>query len=249
MDAGTGSRYAEGSFGEIPPEAEIVTLTLITPTGGRPEAFGLLERWIGRQTWKDPIQWIVVDDVLPNTPLHLGQEPVYPSPKWHPGLNTQKRNIHAALPLVRGELILFVEDDDWYHSTYLAMMVERLRAKALVVGEKYTRYYQLKSRLYEHCGNDSSASLFQMGMHRTHIPNLENALRRPGHIDVQFCRQIRGELLMMEPSSTSVGIKGMPGRPGIGSGHAYRKGFKHDPDGTVFRKWLGNDSEHYKEYL
>jgi hypothetical protein len=43
----------------------------------------------------------------------------------------------------------------------------------------------------------------------------------------------------------SIGIKGMPGRGGLGRGHkldAYRN---DDPDGKLLREWIGPDAEVY----
>jgi SAM-dependent methyltransferase len=45
------------------------------------------------------------------------------------------------------------------------------------------------------------------------------------------------------------GIKCMPGRGGIDSGHGRNFGEIADPDGSLLRNWLGDDAHHYEQYL
>ena len=68
-------------------------VTLITPTGYRPEAFGLCIEYVWRQTYNGPLQWIVVDDGHPAMPFNgelfeiRGTEVtrIFPVPSWVPG--------------------------------------------------------------------------------------------------------------------------------------------------------------------
>jgi len=46
----------------------------------------------------------------------------------------------------------------------------------------------------------------------------------------------------------SVGIKGMPGRAGLGEGHAGHPRYAPDPSLNVLRQWLGPDAGHYARY-
>ena len=50
-------------------------IQLLTPTGMRPEAFALCERWMAAQTYDGPCTWFVVDDGA--VPLKLT-----PPPGW-----------------------------------------------------------------------------------------------------------------------------------------------------------------------
>jgi hypothetical protein len=64
-------------------------------------------------------------------------------------------------------------------------------------------------------------------------------------IDVDLWRDFNGAKTLLE-SRTVVGIKGLPGRAGIGVGH--RKSFgTPDDDGHVLRGWIGD--ERASEYL
>jgi hypothetical protein len=66
-------------------------VTLLTVTGGRPEAWGLCKRWMAAQTVQ-PDRWIIVDDVgdVPEATIQV-------TPRWQPGQNTQARNLLAGL--------------------------------------------------------------------------------------------------------------------------------------------------------
>src|ERR1035441_2250038 len=91
-------------------------VTLITATGNRPKCLQLCQSFIARQTWKGPIQWIVVDDG--DDPLEIKFPGVllthiFPEPEWKPGQNTLARNLLAAIPEVFYDNVLFIEDDDW----------------------------------------------------------------------------------------------------------------------------------------
>ena len=115
-------------------------LTLITPTGGRPEAFALCERWMGRQTYRGDVQWIVVDDCEEATVVTMGQTVIRPQPWWKLGApTTQYANVRAALELVKHDKIVHIEDDDWYGPTYLETTYHRLDAAASALRGTTTR--------------------------------------------------------------------------------------------------------------
>ncbi len=219
------------------------SITIITPTGGRPEAFALCECWIGRQRWSGELQWIVVDDGPEPTPCTLGQTVIRPEPLWSEGQNTQARNLLAALPHVKHDRILIVEDDDWYAPDYFEIMAARLEESALV-GERDTPYYHIAGR-YLVNPNERHGSLFQTGMRGSILPCLESACARGERfLDITLFRDGDGKLF---PSSgRSVGIKGLPGRPGIGMGHRHWMGWQEDRDSKVLRQWVGADAEAYK---
>jgi len=226
-------------------------VTLLTPTGGRPEAFALLERWIERQTYRGELQWIVIDDCIPQTRLTLGQDHLYPVPIWQPGQNTQARNLKAALPFIKGEFVLFIEDDDYYAPPYIAEMVRRL-AQAQFVGECGTVFYNVRYRSWYANPNRSSASLFQMGfrVQPNTAEQVANVLGTRGYIDAELCARCRRQLRMFPRHipALSIGIKGLPGREGIGSGHYPHDLFKPDPQLSILRKWIGVDAEQYAAF-
>lgn len=213
-------------------------LSLITCTGGRPEAFGLLEGWLGGQCFYDDIQWIVVDDVEQPTAACFGQTVLRPKPFWRPGAgHTLARNLLAALEVAEHSKILFLEDDEAYLPNYLRNMDAMLDASPLA-GQMNCRYYHVGTRQYRTIINRQHASLCQTGITRAMIPRLQE-ICRAGDIGID-CRlwQASGAL---SHESDVVSLKGLPGRPGIGIGHRPGGGsWQHDADGSVLADWLGS---------
>ena len=224
-------------------------ITIITPTGGRPEAFALCEFWMRRQTWAGERQWIVVDDSAPETACTMRQEIVRPRPIWQPGENTQARNLLAAFPLIRNGKIVIVEDDDWYAPAYLEIMASRLDAAPLV-GERNARYYNVATRQYMTCPNVKHSSLCQSAFRIEAIPKLTSICESAKKfLDIELFKMCPDQRLY-ENSGTCIGIKGMPGRKGIGSGHrsGAHAGWKPDPNLSMLQSWVGDDADAYRGY-
>lgn len=227
----------------------MVGLTLITPTGARPAAFALCERYMAAQSYTGPLQWIVVDDCLPWTEVTMGQLSILPRPIWQPGMNTQSRNMLAALPHIRNEFVAVIEDDDFYHPHYLQTVYDML-TKAELVGLSKALYYNVRTRTYRQHKNVKHSSLCTTAFRREVIPTLEKVcLAGSKWIDISLWEEWRGSKTLREPGSPplSVGVKGLPGRPGIGRGHVMdpSHGFAHDADLHVGRAWLGDCMDLY----
>src|SRR6188474_846013 len=110
------------------------TVSLITTTGWRPAGFKLCEKYIARQTYKGPIQWIVVSDDRPETPTPctMDQE-YYQCPIiWRPGLNTQRYALDIAIPKIKGDIIIIVEDDDVMKPEWVSVLVDFLKHADMV---------------------------------------------------------------------------------------------------------------------
>ncbi len=227
-------------------------LTLITPTGGRPEAFALCEQYMARQTYDGELDWIVVDDCLPETECTLGQTVIRPRPVWRSGQNTQCRNLELALAVPHlGDKVLFIEDDDWYAPTYVAEMVRRLD-HAPLVGEMNAHYYNVRRRCWHMCPNTEHSSLSQTGCRRDEIPSVRAALLTYGQFpDVKLFTAAKSKRLYPY-AGICVGIKGLPGRPGIGMGHRPkpppRRRWNDDPEMSTLQGWLGQDAANYAKY-
>lgn len=216
-------------------------ISVITPTGGRPEALALLDEYIRRQTME--CQWIVVDD-CPEPAQTSADMTITPSPLWTAGDNTQCRNIAAALPYVRYDKILIMEDDDWYADTYIEVMANMLDDYDLV-GEGFARYFNVRNFSYMQHENASHASLCSTGMKGDATSILKALLRENcPWIDVELWRAFNGGKIVFENKGLSVGIKGMPGRAGIGMGHSMIK----DIDPQKLQEWIGDDCSKYNEY-
>lgn len=230
-------------------------ITLITPTGGRPEAFALCEKWIANQTYKEPFEWIVIDDVYPTTPITMGQRALRPMPYWEPGQNTQHRNLALASGLAEGDTIFVIEDDDYYAPNYIESMLAFLEiSNAQMVGEAGARYYNLKERCYQRLQNSWHASLSQTVFKREALATFNDAISSgEKFIDIELWKRmqdnnIKVALRMTVDSGFVVGIKGMPGREGIGTGHK-PEGYTSDPDCEILKQWLGDDFADYEPFL
>ena len=235
-----------------------MTIALITPTGGRPEAFALCEKWIGQQTYKGEINWIVVDDCVPETRCTMGQTIIRPKPAWRPGQNTQARNLRLALATAGlGGKILFIEDDDYYAPDYLSL-VDQWLDEAALVGETHTRYYNVRCRSWHVCANKHHSSLCQTGFRAEILPLVVNACSgREQFLDMTLWSVAaeRGRLHPFDPhfspsahSGLCIGMKGLPGRLGIGMGHKRTKRWTPDPDMSMLRSWIGGDHLEYAGY-
>lgn len=230
-------------------------LTVITPTGGRPEAFSLCQKYMARQAWRGPLQWIIVSDVEKISGLTIEWADIkliYPD-RWT-GTNSLARNILAALPYVKYDRVVWVEDDDHYSSSHLFTLAEQLVSYG-IVGNPVSRYYHIPSRRYRIMANNGCASLCQTGIRSEFIPLLKRVCQSTEFIDFRLWsefRSMRKGISFFSPDNTCVGIKGLPGRRGIGVGHRpdeYVAQWVDDLNLTILRSWIGSDFENYREFM
>lgn len=201
-------------------------ISLITPTGERPEAFALCVGYMGRQSipW---YEWIIVDDGRePSAQIALPEyerdiKIIRPPTPWKPGDNTHGRNLSLALQEVKGDIIFFIEDDDWYDRDYLKEMVSRFTGNVQMVGETDALYYHVGMGAYRTLGNAAFSTLAQTAMTREGIPFLKEVLLRDvKYYDFRLWRSFpKFPKALFARSGFQLGIKGMPGREGIGVGH------------------------------
>jgi hypothetical protein len=159
-----------------------------------------------------------------------------------------------ALKHVDADAILFIEDDDWYDPDYVKTMVSLLDA-APIAGICRARYYNVAQRRWKHLGNEKHASLSMTAITSTLFRRLSEACRQAiRHGDPWIDLRLWGVFPSFEPLKArkelfnikiAVGIKGMPGRGGIGKGHTGIALKEDDPDGTKLREWIGSDAESY----
>lgn len=224
-------------------------LTLLTATGARPDAFVLCEHWMAAQDYANPVRWIVVDDGPEPQPVAFRREGwtvevIRPEPNWKPGQNTQARNLLAGLAHCHaGNSVVVIEDDDWYAPdwlTHVAMQLEH----AELVGECRARYYNIARRMGRQLQNAGHASLCSTAVRGRAVDALRKACQgSPKFIDLQLWRRFPHRHLF--GGHRVVGIKGLPGRGGIGMGH--RDDFRGTPDsdGRLLREWIGDDARLY----
>lgn len=226
-------------------------ITLITPTGGRGEAFSLCEKWISNQTLH-PTEWRVTDDCpIKRTLLTRGQTLVPHTIDWTPDINTQRFNMMSLLEDIKGDYIFIIEDDEYYSPEYLEVMCKYLEY-ADIVGLSNSKYYHLKGPGFKYMGNFSHASLCHTAIRKSVLPLLLKAVHS-GHyyFDIELWKYVHEQKLvsvLLADTNLAVGIKGMPGRYGLGTGHDL-VGYRADNDYVKIEEWLGEDWESYRDYL
>jgi len=228
-------------------------IALITPTGARPDQIRLCSKFMKAQTIKDVV-WIIVDDALPRSTDFIKEdfkegwtiEKIYPEPFWQFGQNTQGRNIAAAMQRVKElnpDAIFIIEDDDYYSPTYIEKMLVKLQGYDLA-GERNTIYYNVRLRRWCRNGNALWSSLFQTAFTMAVVPVFEK-LYGEKFIDLELFKNIRNKNLFND-GDYGIGIKGQPGRAGIGAGHGWIRNMIPDPDMSKLREFIGEDYKYYE---
>lgn len=222
-------------------------LTLLTPTGCRPEAWAICEKLMMGQTYQGPVRWIIVDDGEVPQPISFKRdgwtlEVIRPKPFWKKGQNTQARNLLAGLEhVVNNERLVCVEDDDNYGAEYLAD-VDRWLEKADLVGEMKARYFNVQTGIGKQLHNTKHASLCSTAMKGMAIKIFrESCSKNTKLIDLDLWSTYKVRKYLSDTKHV-VGIKGLPGRGGIGCGHRMTGG-AHSVG--LLREWIGDDAAIY----
>lgn len=227
-------------------------LTLLTATGCRPEAWAICEKLMQAQTFTGSVRWIIVDDGEEAQPITFAREGwqlevVRREPFWKPGQNTQALNLWAGLARVNPyDRVAIIEDDDHYSSDWLATINAAL-GRADLVGENMARYYNVATHTGRQLQNTSHASLCSTGVKGMALEMLRRECK-PGvqFIDMNLWRNFKGAKHLFSGGRVT-GIKGMPGRGGIGMGHKHDFHGIKDEDGELLREWIGRDAGFYME--
>lgn len=229
-------------------------LTLLTPTGARPEAFAICQRLMRRQSYRGPVRWVIVDDgPYPSRlePVRKGWERVVlrPEPYWKEGENTQGRNLLAGLDYIEeadpDPWIVIIEDDDYYSPTWLTKIAAQLN-HAELVGEGWAIYHNVATRRYERMNNQDHCSLRSSALRGDAIQTFREVMAKPcKYYDLLLWRKHHDKHIFN--SRLTVGIKGLPGREGIAPGHVGVKG-RFDPYGDDLRDLIGKDAELYSRF-
>lgn len=224
-----------------------MTVTIITPTADQPLGIHLLEGYMRRQTVQ-PDQWIVADDGVTHANLTAGQTHLKRR-RTHEGGRSLAGNILAALPHSEGDVVLIMEHDDWYAPDHIETCLRRLsQERALCTGSRWQRYYNVKQRCWLHVKNVGSA-LCNTAFDRRLLPVMqraaEEAMRTGSYgVDRLFWDSASGR--DTHDVDTVVGIKGLPGRLGLGMGHRPDpRRWTADPHGHKLQEWVGADAGHY----
>jgi hypothetical protein len=212
------------------------------------------------QDYEGDVLWIIVDDALPITTAFIPEDfkkgwkivKVYPKSKWRFGANTQSSNILEGIKVLKQydniDLIFVIEDDDYYSPRYLRSMVSKLDS-CLLMGEQYSIYYNPVLRGYFLNGNTVHSSLFQTAFVPSILNTVEGICRtRIRYIDMTLFKRSRipfEKIKFFSGENLAIGIKGLPGRGGIGMGHKPGLKLIPDPDMIKLREWIGDDCLYY----
>lgn len=218
----------------------------------------LLEKYIRRQT-TDDFFWVVVDDVWDTEKPERCDLFIRREPQWDPaGGPTMLKNLAAAFRAIEHmgfDLILFIEDDDWYHPSYIETMQRRIMEQPpeiKMIGENYHKYYNVAVRTYMINGNNIHAALCATGVRGDIIQECihycENDIYQFFDFWLWKKSGIPGALY---EGDLVVGIKSLPGRVGIGLGH--HKMFasqrcRQDPGLDILIQWIDIDAYSYVDF-
>jgi len=143
-------------------------VSIITCTGDRPESFELLRRWMSKQTIK-PKQWIVIDDGKVPLTDTSGFDYYRRVPSDKDYLHTLCLNLPIAMEKVICKKVIIMEDDDWYHPTYIDYM-SNLLDKADLVGFANLIFYYPSLQKYMIKGTAKQPALAQTAFRKEIIP-------------------------------------------------------------------------------
>ena len=221
-------------------------ITVITLTGDRNKVFELTRQHILAQTIQ-PDQWIIVDDGFEPLPERLieGADYIRREPKKGEGF-TLIQNMKLAVSQIKGDTILFMEDDDYYAPNYIETYHNYLQRYSLV-GEGCARYYHVPAQKYARMNNKRHASLAQTGFRKEILDIFKASIRGDFHIDIKFWQKAStlGYLFFDTEDKLKLhcSLKGLPGRKGIGIGHDKNYAFyRYDKDYKVLKKWVGEET-------
>jgi hypothetical protein len=234
---------------------------LITPSGGRREQINICEKLMKRQTYQGDVVWVIVDDCIPQTIDTISNDfrknwtiiKIYPIPSWQNGQNTQARNIVEGIqtlidkyPESEIEAIFIIEDDDYYRPVYLERMMANFGSYDLI-GEINTIYYNVVYRRHITNLNNIHASLFQTAF-KYNVIDILNKCFSDTFIDCILWYKVTNKYLFYE-NDLAIGIKGLPGRYGIGGGHENSTYMTPDTNLSYLINLIGKqDAELYARY-
>lgn len=228
-------------------------LTAITTACARPEAWALSESYMKRQT-RQPDQWLCLDDDEPKTVCTMGQTYIH-NPSWK-GRGSLTAKVRHALKegLIKGDAVVFWENDDWYAPDYLKAVEKWLETHELV-GEGRSIYYNVALRYWYDHPNMGHASLCSTAVRRECFNHLMTATNTDDpFIDSRLWNIARKSKRVFDPTSHGygrlvLGIKGMPGTGGYGSGHTAKHQTNNaDPQLKKLQSLIGDDALKYERF-
>jgi len=227
------------------------SVSLVTMTSDRPVALALCQKWMREQDFQGDVQWVFSDDgteqmqlseVRPGWAVDIDRRPHSENP-----IHSFYGNAESAVFRCKNDIIVFIEDDDYYAPGWLSWVVNAINAGADCVGEGNAKYYNVHHRHYKFMRNRGHASLCQTAVAKdAFIPYFKETFHRRKYRKFLDMHLWRHALLHQHPflkpeSEHVVGIKGMPGKGGLGSGHRPGRGWITDPEFRTLTSWAGED--------
>jgi len=223
----------------------------LTPTGDRKDALNRSRFYFERSLLSQPVDWIVVDDGIdaynPGGCIYLRREPDGPK-------SLDRQFIYAVNHLIDMEYtdIIIWEDDDWYSPTRIQKQCDALLLTDLH-GWTKAIYYNVKNRVWYQHMNNRHASFYESAMKIEIAQFLVRQIeikRLYSFIDMELW-EIQCNKQLAEPDTHCIGIKGMPGRMGLGMGHTqgsnYISDYISDKDLTMLKKLIGEEDTNWYE--
>lgn len=225
-------------------------ISVLTPTADRPVAFALCEAMMRRQTIQ-PDEWIVADGGQSPADCTMGQVHVHePRP---PGAENFAHNLLNAINAgFTGDLVIVMEDDDYYAPQHIERMVALAvnNPSALVLGAQDRQHYYNAARRCWRLFQNGSASMCQTAIRASVLDAFRRVVvaslaRKSFTIDRSLWQAIARTKWALGRNATVLGIKGLPGTTGLGIGHRPSTGWTADPNLSKLRSWIGDDAETY----
>lgn len=229
-----------------------MSVTVITCTGDRHKAFALCKQHVMAQTFRNNVEWLVVDDGADM--VDTSHIDTYIRMPHRPGVNTLNDNFTIALQAASGEFLVVFEDDDYYAPNYIETVLEFL-GRVKLVGVREVTYYNLKG-LWRPIRNQTYAPLAFTAFDCDLIPLMLEAMDGGPYktFDIGFWRLAAKEkitTLMYKADGLCVGVKGFPGRAGIGLGHRNleHSTWRVDADKSKAKELFGPAFELYEPFI
>lgn len=226
------SRQSEDRSTDI----ERMNISVITPTCNRPAGIRHLVDYMARQTVQ-PTEWLICNG---GDKLGFPNEIHDPMPS---GAGNLANNLSNGLSAATGDVIIIMEDDDWYDARHIETCLKHLQNHE-ATGDQTLRYYNLERKSWRVMTN-RGAALCQTAFKRSMLPVMQSAIGRAikhGNysIDAYFWQSVKSPT---HNDHTVVGIKGLQGQRGLGIGH--RPDGNWTRDENKLRQWIGDDALRY----
>lgn len=221
---------------------------VMTVTSDRPVAVQLLKKYLARQSFAGHVLWVVVDDgreqadLSYDFPSNISIEHRRLGPAGS-AFTSFRKNMSKALSSLPAPYTVIMEDDEWYGPRWVEAMVSMLDGGAKIAGETRAIYYNVRARLFRRWNNLRHASMCQTAFRSDMAPDLLRHMSKNPTVmlDKVFWKHGYAEGKLVKPFNQCVGIKGVPGKNGIGTGHRPRvRNYKFDPDCKYLRGIIGD---------